>query len=44
MPFTAEQASRFLKAPMGHRLESLFTVGLAVGLRSENAAPFAGKT
>jgi len=33
-PFTAEQASRFLKAAMGHRLEALFTVGLAVGLRS----------
>ncbi|MGA9623919.1 MAG: hypothetical protein WBQ65_05575, partial [Bryobacteraceae bacterium] len=33
-PFTAEQAGRFLKAAMGHRLEALFTVGLAVGLRS----------
>lgn len=33
-PFTAEQAGRFLKAAAGHRLESLFTVGLAVGLRS----------
>jgi integrase len=33
-PFTAEQAGRFLKAAMGHRLETLFTVGLAVGLRS----------
>ncbi|PWU04169.1 MAG: site-specific integrase [Terriglobia bacterium] len=33
-PFTPEQAARFLKAAMGHRLEALFTVGLAVGLRS----------
>ena len=33
-PFTVEQAGRFLKAAMGHRLEALFTVGLAVGLRS----------
>jgi integrase len=33
-PFTQEQAARFLKAAMGHRLEALFTVGLAVGLRS----------
>lgn len=33
-PFTPEQAGRFLKAAMGHRLETLFTVGLAVGLRS----------
>ena len=33
-PFTAEQAGRFLKAAMGHRLEAPFTVGLAVGLRS----------
>jgi integrase len=33
-PFTAEQAGRFLKAAMGHRLEALFTVGLAVGIRS----------
>ena len=33
-PFTPEQAGRFLKAAMGHRLEALFTVGLAVGLRS----------
>lgn len=33
-PFTPEQASQFLKAAMGHRLETLFTVGLAVGLRS----------
>jgi integrase len=33
-PFTQEQAGRFLKAAMGHRLEALFTVGLAVGLRS----------
>jgi len=34
VPFTAEQAGRFLKAAMGHRLEALFTVGLAIGLRS----------
>jgi integrase len=33
-PFTPEQASQFLKAALGHRLETLFTVGLAVGLRS----------
>ena len=33
-PFTPEQASRFLKAAMGHRLEALFTVGLAIGMRS----------
>jgi integrase len=34
IPFTAEQAGRFLKAAMGHRHEALFTCGLAVGLRS----------
>jgi len=34
MPFTPDQASRFLKAAMGHRLEALFTSALAVGLRS----------
>jgi integrase len=34
VPFTPEQASRFLKATLGHRLEALFTCGLAVGLRS----------
>ena len=34
VPFTPEQAGRFMKAAMGHRLEALFTVGLAVGLRS----------
>lgn len=33
-PFTPEQAGRFLKAAMGHRLEALFTSALAVGLRS----------
>jgi integrase len=33
-PFTPEQASRFLKAAIGHRLECLFTSALAVGLRS----------
>ena len=34
VPFTPEQAGRFMKVAMGHRLEALFTVGLAVGLRS----------
>jgi integrase len=33
-PFTPEQAGRFLKAAVGHRLEALFTSALAVGLRS----------
>lgn len=33
-PFDPEQASRFLKAAMGHRLEAMFTAALAVGLRS----------
>jgi integrase len=33
-PFTPEQARNFLKAALGHRLEALFTVGLAVGIRS----------
>jgi integrase len=33
-PFTPEQAGRFLKAAMGHRLEALFTAALAIGLRS----------
>jgi len=33
-PFTPDQASCFLKAAMGHRLECLFTAALAVGLRS----------
>ena len=33
-PWTLEQAGRFLKAAMGHRLEALFTSGLGVGLRS----------
>jgi len=33
-PFTLVQAGRFLKAALGHRLEALFTSGLAVGLRS----------
>ncbi len=37
-PFTPEQAGRFLKAAQGHRLESLFTVALAVGLRSGEAS------
>jgi len=34
VPFTAVQAGSFLKAALGHRLEALFTVGLAVGIRS----------
>jgi len=34
LPFNPEQAGRFLKAAQDHRLEALFTVGLAVGLRS----------
>jgi integrase len=34
VPFTAGQAGNFLKAAIGHRLEALFTVGLAVGIRS----------
>ena len=34
VPFTPEQAGRFLKAALGHRLEALFTSALAVGLRS----------
>lgn len=38
MPFTPEQAVRFLQAAQGHRLESLFTVVLAVGLRSGEAS------
>jgi integrase len=33
-PFTPEQAGRFLKAAIGHRLEALFTAALAIGLRS----------
>ncbi len=33
-PFTPEQAVQFLKAAQGHPFEALFTVGLAVGLRS----------
>ena len=33
-PFTQEQAALFLKTALGHRLEALFTVGLAIGLRS----------
>jgi integrase len=33
-PFSPEQAGRFLKAALGHRLEALFTSALAVGLRS----------
>lgn len=33
-PFTPDQATRCLRAAMGHRLEALFTSALAVGLRS----------
>lgn len=38
VPFTPEQAVRFLQAAQGHRLEALFTVALAVGLRSGEAS------
>jgi integrase len=41
-PFTPEQAGRFLKAAMGHRLESLFTSALAVGLRSGECSALRG--
>jgi len=34
LPFAPEQAGRFLMAAMGHRLETLFTSALAIGLRS----------
>jgi integrase len=34
VPLTPEEAGRLLNAAMGHRLEALFTVGLAIGLRS----------
>ena len=34
MPFTQEQAGRFLKAVMSHRHEALFTAALGIGLRS----------
>ena len=37
-PFTPEQAIRFLQVAQGHRLEALFTVALAVGLRSGEAS------
>lgn len=37
-PFTPEQAVRFLQAAQGHRLEALFTVAIAVGLRSGEAS------
>ena len=36
-PFTPEEAKAFLKAAKGHRLEALFTVALAVGLRHGEA-------
>lgn len=36
-PFTLEQAKRFLKRIEGHRLEALFTICLAVGLRKGEA-------
>lgn len=35
--WTAEEASRFLAAIRGHRLEALFTVALALGLRQGEA-------
>ena len=37
-PFTPDQALRFLQAARGHRLEALFTVGIAIGLRSGEAS------
>jgi len=37
-PFTPDEAVRFLQAAQGHRLEALFTVGIAVGLRSGEAS------
>jgi integrase len=37
-PFTPEEAGRFLAAAKGHRLEALFTCGIAMGLRSGEAA------
>jgi len=33
-PFTLQESARLLKAAMSHRLEALFTVGLAMGIRS----------
>jgi integrase len=36
-PFTAEEARRFLEAIRGHRLEALFSVTLALGLRKGEA-------
>ena len=38
VPFTPEQAGRFMKAELGHGLEALFASALAVGLRSGNPA------
>jgi integrase len=38
VPFAPDQAGRFLKAAMGHRLEALFTCALAVGVRSGEAS------
>jgi integrase len=37
-PFTPEEAMRFLQAARAHRLEALFTVALAIGLRSGEAS------
>ncbi len=37
-PFNPEQAGKFLKTALGHRLEALFTCALAVGLRSGEAS------
>lgn len=36
-PFTPDEAKAFLKAAKGHRLEALWTVALAVGLREGEA-------
>ena len=36
-PFTPEEARRFLTAVKGHRLEALYTVALAIGLRQGEA-------
>jgi len=44
VPLTPEQAGRFLKAALGHRLEALFTSALAVASGPASAAPCAGLT
>ena len=41
-PFTPQQAINFLKAALGHRLEALFTVGLAIGHGPESAVRCSG--